>query len=251
MATPTMFGQNQAAPVVGGGPNPLDFFTNVWAWYDTSQETAYSDGDGMSQWTDWSGNGRHRTQATSANRPRYIANYLNSKPIVRFDQFGGTNRFFTGPSMAAITVVHRLTVLLMDSDTSDTFGVCNGPWNMTADTSNDVYFAYGGDNKIYESFGSTARKAFTKSGITLNSWRSYDLKSDSGLYAPRLDKTALTPNLTNTVGFNSTHEIGRTLFSRYAFFRMAEDVICTSLQDSTAFDAWIDYVNDKWALGIS
>ncbi|HEY5791804.1 MAG TPA: LamG-like jellyroll fold domain-containing protein, partial [Chthoniobacterales bacterium] len=46
---------------------------------------AQSNGTGMAQWSDQSGNGNHAIQATAAKQPKYQLNVLNGKPVVRFD----------------------------------------------------------------------------------------------------------------------------------------------------------------------
>ncbi|HYJ46051.1 MAG TPA: LamG-like jellyroll fold domain-containing protein, partial [Pyrinomonadaceae bacterium] len=54
-------------------------------WLAAWKETGKSNGDRLSQLTDFSGNGHHFTQATSANQPRFDTNVLNSQPGFFFD----------------------------------------------------------------------------------------------------------------------------------------------------------------------
>lgn len=230
----------------GGGPDPLDFFTDIWAWYDISQETGLSNNDPMPQFTDWSGNARHATQGTANNRPIYNTAQFNGLPAAQFgDHISGASRYVVYPNMSALTIAHRFIILKMNANTSDTFGVCNGPWNVTTDTGNDVYFAYI-DNNIYDSWGTSARKSFSRSGIALNQLNGYEQRTSSGLYLVHLRGTQLFTTGTNTVGFNASPELGRTLFDRNALFQVCEEVICTSHQDDTARAAWKTYANGKW-----
>lgn len=55
-------------------------------WLDASQETAYSNGDGVSVATDFSGEGNDTdTQATAGQRPTYTTNAKNSLPAFSLD----------------------------------------------------------------------------------------------------------------------------------------------------------------------
>lgn len=56
------------------------------AWYDASDASTITEtGTGVSQWDDKSGNGRHMTQGTDANRPSLQAGVLNGRSVVRFN----------------------------------------------------------------------------------------------------------------------------------------------------------------------
>lgn len=57
--------------------------------------TPATDGQAVSQWNDKSGNGRHATQATEANRPIFETNTLNGKSVL---DYGSTinNKFLSG-----------------------------------------------------------------------------------------------------------------------------------------------------------
>ena len=67
---------------------PPPVTTGLQAHYDATAITGLSDGDPVAQWDDESGNGRHITQGTAANRPTYQTGEINGLPVVRFD---GTN----------------------------------------------------------------------------------------------------------------------------------------------------------------
>lgn len=54
------------------------------AWYK-ADSLSLNDGDGVSSWTDSSGNGNTASQGISARQPTFETNELNSKPIVRYD----------------------------------------------------------------------------------------------------------------------------------------------------------------------
>ena len=68
---------------------------NLAGWYKADAITGLSDGDAVASWVDSSGNGNTLTQSTTAAKPSYQTNELNSLPIVRFDKdsFPGDNLF--------------------------------------------------------------------------------------------------------------------------------------------------------------
>ena len=54
-------------------------------WLDAADTSTITIATGVSQWADKSGNGRHATQATSANQPTYISSGMNSLGLVDWD----------------------------------------------------------------------------------------------------------------------------------------------------------------------
>lgn len=59
-------------------------------WLPADRITGLSDGDAVSSWPDWSGEGNDATQTTTANKPTYQTAELAGRPVVRFD---GTDDF--------------------------------------------------------------------------------------------------------------------------------------------------------------
>jgi len=70
---------------------PAEITTSLWL--DAADATTVTTVSGaVSQWNDKSGNARHASQSTAANRPSYPGTALNSKSTVDFD---GTNDVLT------------------------------------------------------------------------------------------------------------------------------------------------------------
>jgi hypothetical protein len=68
----------------------------------------------VQQWNDRSGNGRHATQTTTANRPNYHGNVINGQPVVRYTAANNDRMLSTGlasTSRASIWVIARHTAL--------------------------------------------------------------------------------------------------------------------------------------------
>ena len=61
-----------------------DTATEYWLDADNAGSITLAGSD-VSAWNDLSGNSRHATQGTVANRPIYASNVLNGKPVVRFE----------------------------------------------------------------------------------------------------------------------------------------------------------------------
>lgn len=83
----------------------------VSAWWDASQITGKSDGDGVSVWPDASDNGNDLTSA--GFDPTYKTGILGGKPVVRFTA-ANANEFFSTPSL---TVEHMFAVVEYDAAT--------------------------------------------------------------------------------------------------------------------------------------
>lgn len=61
-------------------------------WLKADSIAGLNDGDALTTWVDQSGVGNNVTQATTANKPLYKTNIVNSLPVVRFD---GSNDFMS------------------------------------------------------------------------------------------------------------------------------------------------------------
>ena len=78
-------------PAASAAWEPSDL-TSLRAWYDaddaatifdaTTGGSLPSSGSDVARWEDKSGGGYHVTQATAANRPHYVTNTLNGKPVI-------------------------------------------------------------------------------------------------------------------------------------------------------------------------
>jgi hypothetical protein len=96
-----------AGPEAAGGAAPFDPSTigGLSAWFKADAGTSTTtDGVGISQWNDQSGNARHLTQATGSKQPLYKAAIQNGLPVVRCD--GVDDVMLT----AAFTIVQPVTL---------------------------------------------------------------------------------------------------------------------------------------------
>jgi len=72
---------------------PSNQSATLSGWYKADAISGLSDGDAVASWVDSSGQGNTLTQSTTAAKPSYQTNELNSLPILRFDKDvkGGDN----------------------------------------------------------------------------------------------------------------------------------------------------------------
>ncbi len=82
--------------------------------WNKADSLALTNGAAVSSWTDSSSNANHATQATAANKPTFITNQINGKPIVRFD---GTD-FLTTTVLIASTAAVSVYIVVKNSSTS-------------------------------------------------------------------------------------------------------------------------------------
>jgi hypothetical protein len=97
--------------------------TEAQLWLDaTDQRTVRLDGDGrVGEWRDKSGNNRHFTQTTPANRPTYSLSGMNARPCLGFDGVFGLRRLAT--QMGTLSSGTQMTIYAV-SETRDR------PWNI-------------------------------------------------------------------------------------------------------------------------
>jgi hypothetical protein len=120
----------------------------------------------------------------------------------------------------------------------------SGLWTFNPDgVSQATHYPYS-DGNIYESFGTTARKTVGNPTPSLAAWRLYNISSASGAYTVRLDGTQIFTTGTNTVGFPTAPQLGRswtTTFTTYFPGDYAELIVCSVLSggDRTSMNAYI------------
>jgi len=82
-------------------------------WLDAADASTITESGGLvSQWDDKSGNNRHFTQATPANRPTYDLTHINNKPAVQKIQGTSVNIGLTTASLGIAADAPRTTVFV-------------------------------------------------------------------------------------------------------------------------------------------
>lgn len=117
---------------------------------------SFADDDAVGTLTDQSGNARHFTQATAANKPTFKTNILNSKPAVRFDgsnDFLEASAFMTGDA-------EMFAVLKIPTG----IGSSNWGWQKFSGATLADHFTFFGT--AYSSFGGTNRTNYSVNSAT-------------------------------------------------------------------------------------
>ena len=70
---------------VGDDDNNLLWLKADVGVYSDAGITPATNGSGVRQWNDQSGNGHHASQATAGNQSTYTTNSMNTRPVLRFD----------------------------------------------------------------------------------------------------------------------------------------------------------------------
>ncbi|HQF43478.1 MAG TPA: Calx-beta domain-containing protein, partial [Ignavibacteriaceae bacterium] len=68
------------------GPGGVGQSNNNVLWLKADEITGLSDGNNVTSWTDYSGNGNTLSQSNTTYTPRYYSNIINNKPVVRWEQ---------------------------------------------------------------------------------------------------------------------------------------------------------------------
>ena len=231
---------------------PVNITTSLWL--DAADTSTITIATGVSQWADKSGNGRHATQATSANQPTYISSGMNSLGLVDWD---GSNDAMT--ISGGTTTLH--SALSSDNTYSmawvvkpDTISgqevllyVPEGSWKFLVEIKNDggVYWGDTPDNyRIYS--GGSFFVANTASFFTL-------IKTGSGAGTAHV---AGTLNNTFTIqgsGLSNTPSLGSAfILGQYPglFYngKMAEIIISNYSWDTSERQQVEGYLAHKWGL---
>ena len=98
---------------------PLRRFTPVkisgcQLWLDSTRGITLSSSN-VTNWSDLSGNSRGILQETDNNRPTYVTNSVNGRPIVRFD---GTNDYLASGTITGLDNMRGFTVFLVGKTSS-------------------------------------------------------------------------------------------------------------------------------------
>lgn len=74
-------------------------------WFKADALTGLASGTPITTWSDASGQGHHAMQTNTAQRPTFIANVINGKPVVRFNSTNNTYLSFSRPVENDFTVL--------------------------------------------------------------------------------------------------------------------------------------------------
>jgi hypothetical protein len=220
--------------IAAGGPLPTDL-SGLELWLPVSA-ISQADNSDIVTWPDQSGNGRDATGAGGVGaKPKYlIAGGPNGGPRVRLFNAGSSATFTLPNFLTAFTAGEAIVVLQINADPPADTGHSGPPlggWGNGASL-----YPYFGDSKIYEGFGTTARKDATKDPDTnLTAWHVYNPRSQSGLYEWSING-AVSGNdyfstATNSVGWGTAPRIADAVGVAQLFGYMVEVIMYSRVLD--------------------
>jgi hypothetical protein len=250
-------------PEAAGAPGGVA--TNLALWLDGSDTATLFDDTsggspvavdgGVARWEDKSGNGRHFTQSTSANRPQRKSNQIGGLEALAFD---GTNDVLTrGNEAWAFT--YPITVFCVFRATSfdDSY---NALWDFYTDSVGSFaghtgLITSGGKSAVYATATDNTQPAYDGNGsATYSTSTNYlftaVIKDNS--ITSRQNKTSDGSHtgswtLRTSRGFSELAIGASPAFVRYAQWRIGEFIVYNTAELSTEDrDAVETYLTDKW-----
>jgi Big-like domain-containing protein/fibronectin type III domain protein len=223
----------------GDGLSDPNELSGLKLWLKADAGVTNDASDRVSGWADQSGNNNHGSQTTAANKPLYVANVLNGKPVIRFD---GTNYYFSivsflsGLSQAEIFVVLRAS--------NDVPATSKSLWKMGPSSS---AFYPSSEGRIGEDFGSSSVRTGWDPFQPLNEYHVYSVSAKSGEWISRLNGIIYVATTNNTVSFPSTIHLGKN--SSSFFHGDVAELFCYNRVISTADrEALGSYLNSRYPL---
>lgn len=243
--------------VVSDTPSTI---TGLRLWLRPDAIGGLSDNDQItSNWLDSSGNANDaRPQGVTA-KPRWKATGgPNSTPAVNMGQSLGSNGGYFDFAVSAATLMgspsagHGFAVVKLDADPPPSNGRAAPPLGQFG-TNTDEYFTFPSDSKIYDGFGSSARKTTVDPTPSLTSWRLYEVRTASGAWSNHLDGTQLFSTATNTVSWRTgTPGIGQTNTNSKTLDGLIADIIVYDhVLNGTDLATLKTYITNRYGLTIA
>lgn len=214
---------------------------NMFLWL---REVYVVTGSGVSQWTDKSGNGRHASQSTDADRPQVTA--LAGQTAMDFD---GLDYWFTfAADFTGMTASEAFFICKNNHDPADNAN--RGGWGDFCSDGQDQHHPHT-DGVIYDGFGSTARKSTGNPSAALDSNHLYNVISTSSEWTANINGTQHYTTATNTVGWPTAGNcmFGRSQSTTNHWEGQCAEIIIYDAKLSTADrDAIEAYVNARYGI---
>lgn len=144
--------------------------------------------------------------------PTVKAAGINGLKVMNFNgssSLGGNDQYFTLPSLAALSLAAATMFMVFQCNADPPASSANsGLWKMGTDAST-THFPFT-DSNVYDQFGTTARKSTGNPTPSLAAAHIYEVTTKSGGWTSYFDGTQHFTTATNTVGFSSSPELGRS-----------------------------------------
>lgn len=224
--------------------------TTTSLWLDASDASTITQSGGLvSQWNDKSGNNRHGTQSVSANRPAYLANWLNGLPGLDFD---GINDELLLSSLTALSSVNQTFFIVAQRDNAG--GRTEIAFAIGNDSSSDglADIPRWTDNVMYSQLGYAANRPTPTSVITNTPYincvtggtKQVSYTNDTLIGTGTTQSTATFGNTSGAVGS------GRAISSAIRYFdgKIGELIIVPSVATTALRQQVTGYFAHRWGL---
>lgn len=221
---------------------PSDLGANLLLWLK-GDDLSGSDGSNIAAWNDASGNARNFTQATEADKPNLEVAELNGLNVVRFTR--SNTEFLTGASLSGVATAGSL-FQVVKAVTDPGGGGDGGPSHFGSHTTTNHYTFT--DGSIYNGDMSTARKTVGNPTPNTTAWNISGVTSASADWKYYLNGTQIFTTATNTVGFSTSPELGRTNGVTVWDGFMAEVVLVSGVISQANREKVEGYLAHKWGI---
>lgn len=180
----------------GGGFVPTDI-AGCMMWLDASQ-LSLSNGDPVSTWTDFSGNGNNATSIITF-RPTFTTGGLNGLPVVNFS---GAN-LMNFPNLSAMTAAAGFIVYK-----NATNGDGNRLWELSSSLNPVTYAPFSGNGLLYDSFFTDTRKDAITASDLASGWNILEPASSNSVWEAYVNGVQVYTTASNTVAAPSAGIFG-------------------------------------------
>ncbi len=224
--------------------------SGIQLWLDSSdsgtlfQDTSgtipvVNEGDPVGLWRDKSGNAKHATQSTNANRPLFKTSVQNSKNVLRFD---GSNDGMAGSDTGFSTTTSTVFVICK----SAIAGIDNYPFMFGTDAATQLVglTTYNNQMQITQ-YGASTFVAFTT-----NAWNIIYFTKSSNNWTMNLNGTSASTTMTTSTVLSGNYGIGFNKSGNRAFFNgdIAEVILYNSVLSTSQIQQVQAYLNQKWGI---
>jgi hypothetical protein len=227
-------------------------------WLDASDSSTITESGGVvSQWDDKSGNGRHFTQATVANRPTFesaVQNGLSAVKFVNGPGAGATRQFIGNTSYT--NAANQITLFSVHRNLSGASGanIFGRLFSFASSTQQD----YNNTAGITLLYGVTTGIALYRNNATIAStaaindtWCVVDAERDAGNGSVSLNGNTRVTGSTSTANFNiQRSRIGNDFAAADSGMQgwIGENIAISGVIDASTTEKMQGYLAWKWGL---
>lgn len=226
---------------------PKDSGVSIALWLDASDLSTISYGtSGVSEWRDKSGNNRHATQATDANRPTLSFIDLNNNSTIYHDGINDVltaNYTYTGSDITVFIVSKALSGGGSNQRVLSFATPTVADWSST----NTFFIGYQGGNNIrfYRALTVVVASTITTRGT--GNWALHAVTKTGGTATVATNGETPVSGTTSSAGFNFTRIQTGYVSGDYQG-NLAEAIVIPSYLDQREQEKFIGYLAWKWGL---